>query len=271
MRKSSSINLSLFLLILVASLSLFSCNASKKIKYFQDIPDSGQIKRIESAVYSAPQIKVDDILTIVIQTIDPNATASLNLGNVSSSIAGVPLGTTVNPVQAVTAGYLVDKEGNVDIATLGKVKVAGLTTFEAKNAILQIATKYFKNVSVSVRFANFKINVTGEVNRPSTYVIPNEKVSVLDALALAGDMTIFGKRENVLLIRENEDGSRTAVKMNLKKSDIMSSPYFYLKQNDIVYVEPRSAKAAATDASQARYYTLVGSLLSVLIVLFTRK
>ncbi|WP_121809099.1 polysaccharide biosynthesis/export family protein [Mucilaginibacter kameinonensis] len=271
MRKASLINSSLFLFILFVFPSLFSCNATKKVKYFQDIPDSGQVKHIESAVYAAPQIKIDDILTIVIQTIDPTATASLNLGNINSTSAGIPLGSTINPAQAVTAGYLVDKEGNVDIATLGKIKVAGLTTFEAKNAILQIADKYFKNSSVSVRFANFKISVTGEVNRPSTYIIPNEKVSILDALSLAGDMTIFGKRDNVLLIRENEDGSRITVRMNLKKSNIMSSPYFYLRQNDVVYVEPSSSKAAATDASQARYYTLVGSLLSVLIVLFTRK
>ena len=101
--------------------------------------------------------------------------------------------------------------------------------------------------------------------------MPNEKVSVLDAITMAGDLTIYGKRENVLLIRENLDGTRTPYRINLKRSDFMSSPYFYLKQNDYIYVEPGKGKAAATDMAQARNYTIAGSILSIIAIILTRK
>ena len=106
--------------------------------------------------------------------------------------------------------------------------------------------------------------------KPGVYVMPNEKVSILDAIATAGDLTIFGKRENVLLLRENPDGTKTPYRVNLKKSNIMSEPYYYLHQNDIIYVEPRKAKSDATDAAQQKYITIAGALLSIILVLAYR-
>ncbi|MET3502343.1 MULTISPECIES: polysaccharide biosynthesis/export family protein [Mucilaginibacter] len=273
MRKSHIVNSFLVLFILFISAGLLSCNSAKKVKYFQDLADSGQMKTISKADYQPPVIQPDDILTIVVQTIDPQNTAAINVGNLPFPSTGTSLNpTSLSSVsQQPSLGILVDKDGFITIPILGKIKVAGYTTSEATEVIKAEAIKYYKEPTVIVRYANFKVSVTGEVLKPGMYVLPNEKVSVLDAIALAGDLTIFAKRDNVLLIRENKDGTKTPYRFNLKKSDIMSSPYFYLHQNDIIYVEPGPGKVSTTDASQARYYTLVGSLLSVLIVLFTRK
>ncbi|MCR8559713.1 polysaccharide biosynthesis/export family protein [Mucilaginibacter sp. BJC16-A38] len=273
MRKSLIKRFCLFASVLYLSFTIVSCSSVKKIKYFQDIPDSGQLKTIAKVEYTPPVIKVDDILTVIVSTIDPQNTAVINLGNVPVSSTGTSLSSSslATASQQVSSGYLVDKNGEIEVLILGKIKVAGLTTSEATAKINEAALKYYKNLTVIVRFANFKISVTGEVLKPGVYVMPNEKVSVLDALALAGDLTIFGKRENVLLIRENSDGSKTPYRINLKRSDIMSAPYFYLRQNDVIYVEPRKAKSDATDASQAKYITLAASVLSILIIIATRK
>jgi polysaccharide export outer membrane protein len=261
---------SILALLWLAQLS--SCSTEKKVKYLQDIPDSGALKNIPVTLYKPPVIQNNDILTILIATTDPNNTIVINSANIPiPSVTSSSPTSLSNLTQQTSAGYLVDADGYVNLPILGKIKVAGYTTNEATEIIRKLALEYYKEPTVIVRYANFKISVIGEVLKPGIYIIPNERVSVLDAISLAGDLTVFGKRDNVLLLRENSDGTETPYRINLKKSDIMSSPYFYLRQNDIIYVQPGTGKAAATDASQARYYTLVGSLLSVLIVLFTRK
>ena len=259
-----------------------SCASTQKTKYFQNIPDSGRLTPITSAVYVEPKIQNDDILTVIIQTVDPQASAIINSGNVSSANNGNgnsnPMPTSSSSGMSLNApnlnsplGYLVDKEGTITIPVLGKIKLAGLTTSEAREAILTAADKFYNNPSVTVRYANFKVNVAGEVLKPGSYIMPNEKVTVLDAITMAGDLTIYGQRENVLLIRENLDGTRTPYRINLKKSDFMSSPYFYLRQNDYIYVEPSKGKAAATDLAQARNYTIGASILSIIAIILTRK
>jgi polysaccharide export outer membrane protein len=259
--------------LLFPFLFTLSCSSTKKIKYFQDIADSGQLKTIAKAEYIEPKILVDDILTINIQTIDPQSSLPVAAGNITGSNV-TPVGAAAlfsNVGASSPSGYLVDKEGTVNISIVGKVKLAGLTTFEATQAIQTAVNKYYKDATVNVRFANFKINVTGEVLRPGTYTMPNEKVTILDALAVAGDLTIFGKRENVLLIRDNPDGTRTPYRINLKSSNIMSAPCFYLRQNDFIYVEARKAKSDATDAAQTKYISIAGTILSLIIVFATRR
>ena len=274
MAYSSTIRFFIYLPFVLLVILSASCSSTKKTTYFQNIPDSGRLRIIARAEYVEPKIQVDDILTVVVQTIDPQASTMMNAGNVSSSsLPQTSISPTMlnSPVSNATSslGYLVDKDGNITIPILGKVTVAGLTTSEAKQVIFTAADRLYKDPSVIVRFANFKVNVAGEVLKPGTYIMPNEKGTILDALSMAGDLTIYGKRENVLLIRENADGTKTPYRINLKKSDFMSSPYFYLKQNDYIYVEPGKGKAASTDVAQARNYTIIGSALSVLIVLLT--
>jgi len=273
MRKKHLLNLCFILLIFFTSVGLISCSSTKKIKYFQDIPDSGTLKTIPTANYMSPKIQVDDILTIIIETIDPQSqsTAVINLGNVPSASVGTSMnGGLANLNQQISSGYLVNKEGFIELPILGKIKIVDYTTSEATEIIRTEVLKYYKNPTVIVRFANFKISVTGEVLKPGVYVMPNEKVNILDALAIAGDLTIFGKRENILLIRENADGTKIPYRINLKKSDIMSAPYYYLHQNDIIYVEPRKAKSDATDAAQQKYVGVAAAILSLIIILATR-
>jgi polysaccharide export outer membrane protein len=129
--------------------------------------------------------------------------------------------------------------------------------------------KYVKNPIVNVKFNNFKVTVLGEVLKPATYIMPTEKVTVLDALGQAGDLTIYGRRENILVIRDSLD-KKNMVHLNLNSKDIMSSPYFYLQPNDVIYVEPNKSKAASTDAVRNRNITIIASVLSLLIVVATR-
>ncbi|MDO3628843.1 polysaccharide biosynthesis/export family protein [Mucilaginibacter sp. BT774] len=281
MRQNFTEKRNVYLLFFLLLILFSSCASTKNTKYFQDIPDSGRLGGIPKASFTEPKIQNDDILTVVVQTVDPQATAMINSGNVSSAANNatgnvMPASSASNlsfatPNINSPAGYLVDKEGTITIPVLGKIKVAGLTTTEARELIRTTAEKFYNNPSITVRYANFKVNVGGEVLKPGSYIMPNEKVSVLDAITMAGDLTIYGKRENVLLIRENLDGTRTPYRINLKKSDFMSSPYFYLKQNDYIYVEPSKGKAAATDMAQARNYTIAGSILSIIAIILTRK
>lgn len=236
-----------------------SCRSTKSIRYFHDITEKKVPTDLEIAQYQEPKIQPDDILAINISTADAEATQSINNRNaVNQNAAANPTTGMVN----VGAGYLVDKQGIVEIPILGKTKLGGLTTVQARDTIRYRATKAFKNPVVDVRFSNFKITLLGEVNRPAAYIIPNEQVTVLDAIGYAGDLTIFGKRENVLLIRKNEQGNNFSVRMDLTKKGLLNSPYFYLKQNDVIYVEPSKAKILNSDNNVIKYLTLAASLLT---------
>ena len=280
MKKSLILRFCLFAPVLYLSLTLFSCSSTKKVKYFQDIPDSGQVKTIAKADYKELLIQPGDILNVVIETIDPLSTSTVNAGNVgntttpSSGTAGVAgalatLSGANQQLQPIT-GFQVDKDGNIEIPILGKIKAQGYTTLQLKDIVYKLATKYYKDPTVVVKLVNFKVSVTGEVLKPGQYIMPDEKEGILDALAMAGDLTVYGKRENVLLIRENLDGTKTAYRINLKKSNTMSSPVYYLRQNDIIYVEPRKAKSDATDAAQAKYVGIIAAFFSLLIIIATR-
>lgn len=249
-------------------LAITSCTSTKNVAYFQDISPDEQSELANTAKYTEPTIQPDDILSISIFTIDPATNMIVN------QAASQAINTNPNPVASLaatpaTSGFLVDKNGEIDLSVVGKVKVTGLTTFQTRDLIKEKASVVYTNPNVQVRFANFKVTVLGEVARPASYVIPNEKVSVLDALGLAGDLTIFGKRENVTLIRDN-DGKKEFAKLNLNSKELFNSPYYYLKQNDVLYVEPNKGKAASLNQARTQTYALIGSLVSVLVVLFTR-
>ncbi|WP_166332537.1 polysaccharide biosynthesis/export family protein [Sphingobacterium chungjuense] len=244
---------------------LGSCSV-KNIVYFSDLPaDSLKVMKA-AADFTEPVIQGDDILSITIQTLDPTTSSVVNQAEAVQAV-GASSATSVGN-QLIT-GFLVDKDGYVHMTLLGKVKVLGLTTYQARELITKKASEFYRNPTVQVRFANYKITILGEVTRPATYTVPNEKVTVLDALGLAGDLTIYGKRENVLLVRE-ENGQKAMVRLNLTDSDIFQSPYYYLRQNDVIYVEPGKAKAAANNAARTQTYAIAGTVLSLLIVLISR-
>ncbi|PRD46857.1 polysaccharide biosynthesis/export family protein [Sphingobacterium haloxyli] len=253
-------------LVLLLTLLISSCSV-KKIVYFNDLPaDTTRILK-QAAAFTEPIIQTDDILSITIQTLDPTTAAVANQAIAVQAIGASSAGGNVG--NQVISGFLVDKDGYVHMALIGKIEVKGLTTYEARERITALASHYYKDPTVQVRFANFKITVLGEVTRPATYTVPNEKVTVFDALGLAGDMTIYGKRENILLVRD-QGKEKELVRLNLNDSDVFQSPYFYLRQNDVIYVEPGKAKAAANNAARTQAFAIVGSILSVLIVAISR-
>ncbi|TCK84938.1 polysaccharide biosynthesis/export family protein [Albibacterium bauzanense] len=247
-------------------MSFSSCVVTKKSVYFNDLPfDSTAV--VNLAKFNEPVIQADDILNITIQTVDVDATAAVNQVSTVPAVGASSASTVGNQV---IKGFLVDKDGNVAIPMLGNIKVAGLTTYDARQLIAENASRFFKEPTVQVRFANFKITIIGEVAKPATYTVPNEKVTLLDAIGLAGDLTIYGKRENVMLIRDNLNGEKEFIRFNLNSYDTFKSPYFYLQQNDVIYVEPGKGKVAANNAARTQTISLISALASLAIVALSR-
>lgn len=250
--------------LLLAVVLISSCVSNKKITYFQDIQTVNQAKLEGATKYTELTIQTDDVLSINIFTLNPQS------GSIVNQAASTPTlgGNTNNSLSTQNTGFLVDKNGEIELSLIGKVKVANLTTYQARELIREKASEFYKQPNVQLRFANFKISVLGEVNAPSAYTLPNEKVTILDALSLAGDLTIYGKRDNILIIRDN-DGKKEFARLNLNSSDIFNSPYYYLRQNDVVYVEPNKAKVSANNTPQIQTIGIITSVLSVLVLAFS--
>lgn len=238
-----------------------SCKAPQRSAYFQDVPDSTlRMYGLPLTTYSAPSIKSGDILQITIRT-------SSSSGD---GISGSQLVDNAPSDQHPDMGFPVDNEGNIQLPVIGKVKSAGLTTSTLRDTLTMRASRYFKTPVVEVYLANFTVTVLGEVARPGTYTLRKEKVSVLEALGASGDLTIYAKKDNVLLIRE-ADYHKQAVRLNLTSSQSIASEFFYVKQGDIIYVEPNSTRMRiANEGAKTRNYAIAASGLSVLIVLISR-
>jgi polysaccharide export outer membrane protein len=239
----------IFGLIFLAAIS--SCVNSKKSVYFYKQEDGKIASQYENL---EPVIQKNDLLSISISSLNPNASLLFNSPNTNTTqIASV----SGDHLQA--QGYLVDQEGFIQFPILGNIKAEGLTKKDLKVTLANQITsrKLLIDPIVNIRYLNYKVSVLGEVEHPAVYTIPNEKVTILEALGLAGDITIYGKRDNVLLIRE-ENGEKVLKRLDLTNSDIFSSPYYYLKSNDIVYVEPNKSKIAST----LRVYQWLPAILS---------
>ena len=249
------------LILLFGTILITSCRTSHDAVYFSDL-DSTRYRELTSSKFVEPLIQTDDILNITVQTIDPMASAAIN-----QTPASVSQGSGQG--QGAISGFLVDKNGNVEIPMLGIVKLSGLTTTAAKEIIRGKAIQFYKDPTVQVRFANYKITVLGEVLRPASYTVPNERVTVLDAISLAGDLTIYGKRKNIMLIRDL-GVKKEVVRLDLTSSSLMNSPYFYLKQNDVLYVEPIETKIASANAPRTQLITIGISVVTLLVTILTR-
>jgi len=242
-----------------------SCISRKNVTYLENVSGANRSTLDNVAAFTEPIIQPDDILAIDISTIDPTSAAVVNQAG-----ANITVGSSVGASgREQVTGYLVDKSGEIELSLIGKVKVSGLTTTQAKEVIRSKASRDLKNPSVIVRFANFKVSVLGEVNRPTAYTLPNEKVSILDVLSLAGDLTIFGRRDNIMVIRD-VNGKKEFGRLNLNSTDIFNSPYYFLKQNDVVYVEPNKAKVLQLNNSTRTTAALIISALSTIILIYTR-
>jgi len=245
-------------------LFLTSCRSKRDLVYFKDLPDSVAVQTPIPDI-AETKIQAGDILRITVSTLNPESNTLFNSGtlqdvNDSRNVS--------NTGQVGAQGYLVDENGYISFPVIGQIKLAGLTRNGARKEMIQQIENYVKDPIVNIRFLNFKITVIGEVAQPSTFTIPNEKVNILEALGMAGDMTPYGKRENVLLIRE-EGGQRTMVKLDMRQKDIMNSPYFYLRQNDIVYVEPSKYRDPSGDRT-LRIISAIATSITAISLLFYR-
>jgi len=251
---------------LILILFLSSCASSKKLKYFQDMPQVISGTEFEMTKFEEVKIQPDDILNIRVNTVDAEASEAINSGNTSVPGNVMSVGNSIN--SQMVLGYLVGQDGIVEIPILGKIHLAGSTVLQAKEKVREAADKYFKDATVSIRFSNFRMSVLGEVRDPGTFIIPNQRISVLDAIAFSGDISVYGRRNNVMIVRRDDTGKAVAAKIDLTSKEAFNSPYFYLKQNDIVYVEPSGAKLLNADQSIVRYLGLLASLVSVGILVF---
>ena len=253
--------------LLLLPFLLVACQSYKKVPYFQDVEVVNEANQQEK-LYDA-RIMPKDLLTIVVSCTNPELAIPFNLTVASS--AGLAASTSSNvTTQAALQPYLVDNEGNINFPVLGELKLGGLTKREAEQLILDKLKPYMKETPiVTVRMVNYKISVIGEVARPGTFTISNEKVNLLEALAMARDMTVYGLRDNVKLIREDANGKQQIITLDLNKAETILSPYYWLQQNDIVYVTPNKAKARNSDVgnSTSLWFSATSILVSVVSLL----
>ena len=235
---------------------LASCSAPKEVLYLQDI---ASIKEENIDKNYEVIIHKDDLLAILVNSKDPELALPFNMPVVTYQIGAQ---TTA---QQRLLGYLVDQNGDIDFPILGKIHVEGLTRMQVTELIKQklMSEDLIKDPIVTVQFLNFKVSVMGEVTRPGTFDISGDRITLLEALSMAGDLTIYGRRDRVAVIRE-KDGKRRILYHDLRSSDIFQSPCYYLQQNDIVYVEPYKAK---TGQSRINSNNSVGVWLSAVSVL----
>lgn len=234
-------------------LSMVGCGSSKNVTYWQNI-DSISLAA-SKGLYDA-RIMPKDELTILVQTTDPLTSEPFNLR----------LNGQQNQTQ--NKGYLVDNDGYINFPIVGKIHVAGLTKTECEDLVKSRIQPYLsrtENPLVSVRMSSYRITVIGEVGSPGVIPVSTEKINIVEALAQAGDMTVYGKRDNILLIREDQQGEKHKVRLNMNDANIINSPYYYLQQNDIIYVEPHKVKARNTffGSNTSIWFSVLGIATSI--------
>lgn len=247
------------------ALVFLSCASRKEVVYYQNI-DSMSFKE-KTASYEI-KIQPDDLLSIIVSAEDPEIAIPFNLTTVSMpSTANLNAATGVATMQT----YLVDADGTIDFPVLGKIKVGGLTRSQVLQLFQDKIGKYIKNPIINIRNTNFKISVQGEVNNPGTYPVSSDRVTLIEALSMAKDLTIYGKRNNILIIRDI-DGLKSYNRVDITKADFINSPFYYLAQNDVVYVEPNKSRvnAAAVGPNTGVIISVTSILITLITLVITR-
>jgi polysaccharide export outer membrane protein len=237
----------LFILIIA---NLLSCASRQDVVYFQD---ARSFETLVDKNSFTPTFKVDDLISIHVSTLNNEASVPFNL------VVGAEDGGGIRPVQL---NYLIDKDGEIDFPVIGKIKVAGLSPEGLRIDLRNHLADYLKDPIINIRLKNFSVTVLGEVKNPGTYPVNGERITVFEALGLAGDLTIKGLRKNVLVIRDF-DGTKVYNRIDLTTTDAMNSRVYYLTQNDVVYVEPN--KSAVTSSALDNRASIAVSIISLLI------
>lgn len=238
-----------------------SCVSRKNIVYFQDIEQLGE--RVDRRQSNNLEIQPDDVLTIRVSAPEQEAAVPFNLTTSMASEMYMK-----GNVELET--YLVSNEGTIEFPVIGTLVVKGLTNTELAEKIKEEIKEYVKNPIVNVRIHNFQITVMGEVNNPGTFSIENDHITLSKALAMAGDLTILGKRNNILVMGEEDDGKKSYAYLNLTDANVVNSPHYNLRQNDVIYVEPRAARRqSASSTGVASTYLSLASVIASFIILIT--
>lgn len=242
----------------LSALLLFGCVDTKKATYFNDLAST---TITTNTPVPETIIRKNDLLNINVSSLDAQASSIFNAPNL------LPVTNTGGSSNEIL-GYLVGNDGSIQFPILGNIKAEGLTKDQLKESIQKklLDQNLLKGPIVSVRFLNFRVTVLGEVKNPTAIGVPSEKISLLEAIGLAGDLTIYAKRDNVLVIRETENGSKEIKRINLNSAELLSSPFYYLKSNDIVYVEPNKSKVASSGRGQQWIPAVLSGLSLVAVV-----
>lgn len=233
---------------------VFSCSTREKVVYFQ-----GNLQDIEALTeHYVPVIQPDDNLIITVSARDIEATIPFNQLNYYYQ----------SQEETRMQSYLVDNEGYIEFPVLGKIKLGGMTRSEAMSHMKSLLAEYIIDPGVLIQISNFKVTVLGEVNSPGSFTLPNERITILEALGLAGDLTLYGVRKNVLVIRET-DGVKSFHRVDLTSNELFTSPVYFLKQNDVIYVEPNQARTTTSTYSTnyALFVSMAGLIVTVISVL----
>jgi polysaccharide export outer membrane protein len=241
-------------LLVFSLILLLSCASKKKVVYLQDID---QTKSYDSSTLYEPKLQPDDLLSIIVSAENPELSVPFNLPQIQGNYE-------INNNQNGIKTYLVDNFGYIEFPVIGKLKLGGLTRTQATAKLVTAVGEYIKNPIINLRILNFKVSILGEVLKPSSFTLSSERITLLEAISMAGDLTIYGKRNNILIIREAE-GKKTYNRVDITKSDFLNSPFYYLAQNDIVVVEPNKTRVNASVVGPNVTATI--SAISVLVTL----
>ena len=249
---------------------LNSCTSKKKLDYLQNIESVA----LEASMKNAKStIQPNDQLVIMVTAKDMDVVKPFNQNFSSGQILQYSLPSNNAPTQSQTSAsgptYVVDSQGNIEFPVIGKINTENKTTEELRDILKKEISKYVLNPQVSVRNTNYKITVLGEVNRPGTYNIPDAQTTLLEVLGLAGDLSIYGNREDILVLR-NIDGTMTKERIDLTKADFINSPFFYLKQNDVIIVSPNETKQKTSrlDPNTGIYISVASIVVTILALIF---
>ncbi|MEA5404553.1 polysaccharide biosynthesis/export family protein [Arcicella sp. DC2W] len=262
-------NIKLLLSVVMFSLFLSSCVSTKNVTYFQgsDPLDTVRYSTLKTITPLIPKIQPDDILAVTVSSLSAESNEVFNFQNITPLItSNFPGGTSSGITRNQPLGYLVDPAGNIEMPLIGKVHVAGLALEEAGVKVKEELEKYLKEPTANVRFLNQKFTVLGEVNRPGIYNLLDNHTSLPEVLGVAGDLTIFGRRDNVMLMRTT-DGKREIVKLNLNSKEVLETPFYYIRSGDMIYVEPTKGKITSSDRTLQLIPIATGITTSLVLLL----
>jgi polysaccharide export outer membrane protein len=256
-------------IVLLAITSLFSCKTSRQLPYFKDLSDSAGVSKINTSKYQPLVLQTNDEVQVNISSTSPEASQFFNLVAVtpSTSASGT---STASESQGYINLYRVSDSGHITMPVLGNIPAAGFTTEQLKTNISEKLKDYLKEAVVTARLTNFKVTVIGEVGKPVVVPVTGQTINVLEAIGAAGDMTVYGIRKNVKVIRKLPDGTTEVAKLNFNSSNVLQSPWFQLRQNDIVYVQPNRSKGILGTRASV-WAPIITGLAYIAAVIVTRN